>query len=278
MNAMDNTADKSSATAPASDILETILRRKAEEVAARSARVPIFELEARCRDLPATRGFADSLESRIDAGRAAVIAEIKKASPSKGVIRPDFDPAAIARSYELGGAACLSVLTDVDFFQGADAYLQQAREACKLPVLRKDFVIDPYQVFEARVLGADCILLIAAALNDAELTELSLLAAELDLDVLLEVHDEAEMHRALDVPAPLIGVNNRDLRSFAVTLDTTLRLQPMLQDGRLLVTESGIATRDDVALMRSNGIHAFLVGETLMRAPDPGSALARLFA
>jgi indole-3-glycerol phosphate synthase len=278
MKQPDSLAGRISSNAPPSDILETILRRKAEEVAARSASMPITELEARCRDLPDTRGFADALEVRIDAGHAAVIAEIKKASPSKGVIRPDFDPAAIARSYELGGAACLSVLTDVDFFQGCDAYLQQARAACSLPVLRKDFVIDPYQVFEARMLGADCILLIAAALNDAELTELSLLAAELDLDVLLEVHDEAEMRRALDVPAPLIGVNNRDLRSFAVSLDTSLRLQPMLQDGRLLVTESGIATPADVALMRGNGIHAFLVGETFMRAPDPGTELARLFA
>lgn len=277
MSARDNTTGSASANASASDILETILRRKAEEVAARSAALPITELEARCRDLPGTRGFVDALEARIDAGQAAVIAEIKKASPSKGVIRPDFDPAAIARSYELGGAACLSVLTDVDFFQGADAYLQQARAACSLPVLRKDFVIDPYQVFEARALGADCILLIAAALNDAELTELSLLAAELDLDVLLEVHNESEMRRAIDVPAPLIGVNNRDLRSFTVSLDTTLRLQPMLQDGRLLVTESGIATSADVALMRSHGIHAFLVGETFMRAPDPGTALAQLF-
>lgn len=276
MNAPSSTAGRT--TAPASDILETILRRKAEELAERSASVPMAELEARCQDLPATRGFAYALEARIDAGQAAVIAEIKKASPSKGVIRPDFDPPAIARSYELGGAACLSVLTDVDFFQGCDAYLQQARAACSLPVLRKDFVIDPYQVFEARVLGADCILLIAAALNDIELTELSLLAAELDLDVLLEVHDEAEMRRALDVPAPLIGVNNRDLRSFSVSLDTTLRLQPMLRDGRLLVTESGIATRDDVARMRGNGVHAFLVGETFMRASDPGTELARLFA
>jgi len=263
---------------PTGGILDTILRRKAEEVAERRTALPMSELEARCRDLPDTRGFALALESRIEAGQPAVIAEIKKASPSKGVIRPDFDPAAIARSYEAGGAACLSVLTDIDFFQGADAYLQQARNACSLPVLRKDFVIDPYQVFEARALGADCILLIAAALDDAELTELSLLAAELDLDVLLEVHDASEMQRALDVPATLIGVNNRDLRSFSVSLDTTLRLQPLLDDGRLLVTESGIATPADVALMRGRGVHAFLVGEAFMRAPDPGAELARLFA
>jgi indole-3-glycerol phosphate synthase len=268
----------SQSVAEGSDILQRILRRKAEEVAARRAAVALAELEARCRDLPDPRGFAAALEARIAAGQAAVIAEIKKASPSKGVIRPDFDPAVIARSYEAGGAACLSVLTDIDFFQGSDANLQQARAACSLPVLRKDFVVDPYQVFEARALGADCILLIAAALDDDALTELSLLAAELDLDVLLEVHDAEEMRRALDVPATLVGVNNRDLRSFQVSLDTTLALQPMLDDGRLLVTESGIATPADVALMRSHGVHAFLVGEAFMRAPDPGAELARLFA
>jgi indole-3-glycerol phosphate synthase len=260
-----------------SDILQTILARKAEEVRERSARVPLAELEARCRDLPDPRGFAAALEAAIDAGRPAVIAEIKKASPSKGVIRPDFDPVQIAASYERGGAACLSVLTDVDFFQGSDDYLQQARAACALPVLRKDFVVDPYQVVEARALGADCILLIVAALDDAQLLGLTLLAAELDLDVLVEVHDRAELERALDLPVRLVGINNRDLRSFQVSLDTTLALRDAVPADRLLVTESGILAPDDVARMRRAGVHAFLVGEAFMRAPDPGIELARLF-
>jgi indole-3-glycerol phosphate synthase len=263
--------------AAAPDILQKILARKREEVAERAARVPLAELAARCRDLPDPRGFAAALEAKIDAGEAAVIAEIKKASPSKGVIRADFDPAAIAASYERGGAACLSVLTDIDFFQGADAYLQQARAACALPVLRKDFTVDPYQVFEARVLGADAILLIVAALDDASLLELTLLASDLDLDVLVEVHDGGELERALDLPAQLIGINNRDLRSFAVSLDTTLGLKPRVPPDRLLVTESGILAPADVALMRSNDVHAFLVGEAFMRATDPGAELASLF-
>ncbi len=270
---MNSTAGTGSA-----DILQRILARKAEEVAARSAALPLDELAARCRDLPDTRGFAAALEARIAAGGAGVIAEIKKASPSKGVIRPDFDPAAIARSYEAGAAACLSVLTDIDFFQGSDAYLQQARAACALPVLRKDFVIDAWQVYESRLLGADCILLIAAALDDDQLLEYSLLAAELELDVLLEVHDADEMARALAVPAPLIGVNNRNLRTFEVSLQTTLDLQAGMDPERLLVTESGITTPADVGLMRGHGVHAFLVGEAFMRAPDPGAELARLFA
>jgi len=268
----------SSTAASQGDILERILARKLEEVAARSAALPLDELAARCRDLPDTRGFAAALEARIDAGAAGVIAEVKKASPSKGVIRPDFDPAAIARSYQDGGAACLSVLTDIDFFQGSDAFLQAARAACTLPVLRKDFVVDAWQIYESRLLGADCILLIAAALDDAQLLDYSLLAAELDLDVLLEVHDAEEMARALAVPTPMIGVNNRNLRTFEVSLQTTLTLKESAGDDRLLVTESGIATRDDVALMRGNGVHAFLVGEAFMRASDPGSELARLFA
>jgi indole-3-glycerol phosphate synthase len=259
------------------DILDTILARKTQEVRERASTLPLPELAARCRDLPDPRGFVQALEARIDAGLPAVIAEIKKASPSKGVIRADFDPAAIAASYERGGAACLSILTDIDFFQGADAYLQQARAACALPVLRKDFVIDPYQVYEARALGADCILLIVAALDDPLLQELTLLAAELDLDVLVEVHDGAELERALDLPSPLIGINNRNLRSFEVSLETTLGLKARVPSDRLLVTESGIAAPADVARMRANDVHAFLVGEAFMRASDPGAELARLF-
>ena len=260
-----------------SDILDRILARKVEEIAERSARTPLPELVARCSDLADTRGFAAAIEARIDAGQPAVIAEVKKASPSKGVIRAEFDPAAIARSYESGGAACLSVLTDADFFQGSEVYLEQARAACALPVLRKDFTIDPYQVYEARAIGADCILLIVAALDDERLLELSLLAAELDLDVLVEVHDEDELERALEVPAPLIGVNNRNLRSFEVSLETTLRLRARVPAERLLVTESGIATRADVARLRAAGVDSFLVGETFMRASDPGTALRELF-
>jgi indole-3-glycerol phosphate synthase len=261
-----------------SDILQTILRRKAEEVAERAARLPLSELSARCEGLPPTRGFAAALQAKIDAGLPAVIAEVKKASPSKGVIRPDFHPADIAASYERGGAACLSVLTDVDFFQGADDYLVQARGACTLPVLRKDFTVDAYQVYEARLLGADCILLIVAALGDAALAELSHLALDLGMDVLVEVHDIDELERALQVGAPLVGINNRSLRTFDVSLQTTLDLKQAVPGDRLLVTESGIATPDDVALMRGNGVHAFLVGEAFMRAPDPGAELARLFA
>jgi len=259
------------------DILQHILARKIEEIRERSAQIGLAELSARVADLPPTRGFAAALEAKVEAGSPAVIAEVKKASPSKGVIRADFDPAAIARSYAAGGAACLSVLTDADFFQGSEAYLQQARAACDLPVLRKDFTIDPYQVYEARAIGADCILLIVAALGDASLLELALLAAELDLDVLVEVHDEDELERALEIPAPLIGVNNRNLSTFETSLDTTLRLQGRIDDGRLLVTESGIHTPADVARMRAAGVGAFLVGEAFMRAADPGAELARLF-
>lgn len=262
-----------------SDILKKILARKAEEIRERSGRVSLHELSARAADMASTRGFVNALEAKIAAGQAGVIAEVKKASPSKGVMRADFHPAEIARSYEAGGAACLSVLTDVDFFQGADAYLQEARGACSLPVLRKDFTIDPYQIYEARTLGADCILLIVAALGDAALLELSLLAAELDLDVLCEVHDAEELERALALPVPLIGVNNRDLRTFETTLDTSLALKSrMAGDDRVLVAESGIHTREDVARLRAADIHAFLIGEAFMRAEDPGLALGRLFA
>jgi indole-3-glycerol phosphate synthase len=260
------------------DILSRILSRKRDEVAERSAIHPLASLHAQVTSLPPTRGFFDALAVRIADRRSAVIAEVKKASPSQGVIRADFDPAAIARSYEAGGAACLSVLTDIDFFQGADAYLQQARDACALPVLRKDFVVDPWQVYESRLLGADCVLLIAAALDDTTLRSLLDLAGELGLDALVEVHDEDEMERALATDARLIGVNNRNLRTFEVSLETTLTLRAKVPDGRLLVTESGIRSPDDVARMRVSGVHAFLVGEQFMRAPDPGGELARLFA
>jgi indole-3-glycerol phosphate synthase len=260
------------------DILKKILARKVEEIRDRSARVPLAELSSRAADAPPTRAFAAALESKIEDGQPAVIAEIKKASPSKGVMRADFDPAAIARSYAANGAACLSVLTDSDFFQGSEAFLAAARGACELPVLRKDFTIDPYQVYEARAIGADCILLIVAALGDATRVELALLAAELDLDVLVEVHNEEELERALAIPAPLIGVNNRDLRTFETSIETTLRLAPSIPYDRLLVTESGIRSPEDVARLRAEGIEAFLVGETFMRAADPGAALAKLFA
>jgi len=260
-----------------SDILQTILARKADEIRERAARLPLRELSARCEGLPEPRGFAAALQAKIAAGQPAVIAEIKKASPSKGVIRADFHPADIARSYELGGAACLSVLTDVDFFQGSDAYLQEARAACALPVLRKDFVIDAYQVHEARLLGADCILLIVAAIDDAALAELTHLAMDLGMDVLVEVHDIDELERALQVPALLVGINNRNLRTFEVSLDTTLAMRNAVPRDRLLVTESGIFTPDDVALMRGNDVHAFLVGEAFMRADEPGVELARVF-
>jgi indole-3-glycerol phosphate synthase len=261
-----------------SDILRKILARKVEEIRERSARVSLHELSARIDDASPVRGFVAALESKIAAGHAGVIAEVKKASPSKGVMRPDFHPAEIARSYAAGGAACLSVLTDVDFFQGADVYLREARSACPLPVLRKDFTIDPYQVYEARALGADCILLIVAALGDAALVELAELAGELGMDVLVEVHDGEELERALATPARLIGINNRNLRTFETSLDTTLNLRSRVPADRLLVTESGIVTREDVARMRAADVHAFLVGETFMRAQDPGAELRRLFS
>ncbi len=264
------------------DILQRILDRKAEEIAERSARISLDALRAQLADAPPTRGFVAAVDARRAAGKPAVIAEVKKASPSKGVIRGDFDPTAIARSYEAGGAACLSVLTDVDFFQGADAYLQQARAACSLPVLRKDFTIDAYQIVEARALGADCILLIVAALDDAQLSSLYREAMAIGLDVLVEVHDANELARALALPAidgrlPLIGANNRNLRTFEVSLDTSLALKTAMPASRALVTESGIATRDDVVAMRAAGIDAFLVGESFMRDPEPGAALRRLF-
>ena len=261
-----------------SDILTTILARKAEEIEQRSRVRPLSELRARALNQAPTRGFVKAIRNRLDAGDAAVIAEVKKASPSKGVIRADFRPADIARSYEAGGAACLSVLTDVDFFQGSNLYLSEARSACGLPVIRKDFIVDAYQVYEARMIGADCILLIVAALEDAQMIELANLAGELGMDVLVEVHDIDELERALQTDCELIGVNNRNLRSFEVSLDTTLALKDAVPRDRTLVTESGIATRADVARMREAGVETFLIGESFMRETDPGAALQRLFA
>jgi indole-3-glycerol phosphate synthase len=259
-------------------ILDTIVARKREEIAERRAHRSLEAVAAAARDAAPARGFQAALARRIAAGDPAVIAEIKKASPSKGVIRADFKPAEIAASYERGGAACLSVLTDIDFFQGADAYLQQARAACILPALRKDFIVDAWQIHESRVLGADCVLLIVAALGVDQLQDYAGVALELGLDVLIETHDGEEMARALRTSSPLIGVNNRNLRDFSVSLDTTLNLRDQAGAERILITESGIHTRADVAKMRSGGVHAFLVGEAFMRAEDPGNELRRLFA
>lgn len=258
-------------------ILRKILHRKGEEVTSRRAQVSLGSLEQRITEQSLPRGFAAALQSQVARAEPAVIAEVKKASPSKGVIREDFHPAEIARSYQAGGASCLSVLTDIDFFQGADAYLQQARAACELPVIRKDFTVDPYQVVEARAIGADAILLIVAALADDQMQELAHTATELDLDVLVEVHDRAELERALELATPLIGINNRDLHSFDMRLETTLDLLPYIPEDRVVVTESGIHTSADVALMRDNSVHAFLVGEAFMRAEEPGDRLRELF-
>lgn len=260
------------------DILKKILARKQEEIAERSARVPLIKLQELAENADPVRGFVESMQAKLAAGKSAVIAEVKKASPSKGLLRADFHPAEIAKSYEDGGAACLSVLTDQDFFQGHESYLQQAREACNLPVIRKDFIIDPYQVFEARAINADCILLIVAALDDQQLEELSQLAIQLDMDVLVEVHDADELQRALALNLPLIGINNRDLRTFETSLETTTELLKMIPDETIVVTESGIHTPNDVALMREHDVNAFLVGEAFMRADEPGQALSELFA
>ena len=260
------------------DILKRILARKIEEIDERIRTLSMEELGQRVAEADAPRGFVNRLQEKLQAGQAAVIAEIKKASPSRGVLREDFNPAQIAMSYEKGGAACLSVLTDVDFFKGADAYLLQARVACSLPVLRKDFIVDPYQVYEARVLGADCVLLIVAALSDSMLLELLQLSSHLGMDALVEVHEAEELERALAIPAPLLGINNRDLRSFETSLDVTLGFLEQIPEDRLVVTESGIHTVEDVAVMRSRGVNAFLVGEAFMKAPEPGEKLAELFA
>ncbi|MDH5483711.1 MAG: indole-3-glycerol phosphate synthase TrpC [Gammaproteobacteria bacterium] len=259
------------------DILKKILQRKVEEIKERSLSVTMEQLGLQARDAQPVRGFIRAIEAKIAAGKAGVIAEIKKASPSKGVMRENFVPAEIAKSYEAHGAACLSILTDKDFFQGCEAYLQQAREATSLPVIRKDFIIDPYQVYEARAINADCILLIVSALDDEKLNELLALAHQLDMDVLMEVHDRVEMQRAIDSGARLIGVNNRNLRTFDVSLQTTLDMLGMLPADRILVTESGIHVPADVKLMRDNNVHAFLVGEAFMRAAEPGEKLAELF-
>ena len=261
-----------------SDILNKILAVKRDEVAAARARVSDAAVRQLAADQPAPRDFVGSMRARLGAGRSAVIAEIKKASPSKGVIRADFRPAEIAPSYERAGAACLSVLTDRQFFQGAPVYLQAARAACTLPVLRKDFLVDPYQVFEARAMGADAILLIVSALSLAEMQAMEAIAESLGMAVLVEVHDGAELDLALQLRTPLVGINNRNLRTFEVSLQTTLDMLPDVPKDRLLVTESGILSREDVQRMRDADVHAFLVGEAFMRAKEPGLALAQLFS
>ena len=260
-----------------SDILIKILQRKAEENNERCKKVGMDELARLAEAADKPRGFIRNMRNKIAGGDAAVIAEIKKASPSKGVMRENFIPADIAKSYADNGAACLSILTDKDFFQGCTDYLIEARAACDLPVIRKDFIIDPYQVYEARAMDADCILLIVAALDDASLHGLLAQANQLGMDVLMEVHDEEEMKRALDTDCELIGVNNRNLRTFETSLDTTLRMLPMVPNDRLLVTESGIHTADDVHMMRENQVNAFLVGEAFMKVEEPGEKLAELF-
>jgi len=260
------------------DILVKILQRKKEEIGARQKIVSENDLLEQISGVDAVRGFCQSLNSKLQLGSSAVIAEVKKASPSKGVLRADFNPADIAQSYERGGAACLSVLTDADFFQGSEDALKNARAACSLPVIRKDFLIDSYQVAEARAIGADCILLIVAALDDQQLKDLYQQAVALGMDVLVEVHDAAELDRALAIEPMLLGINNRNLRTFDVSLQTTIELLPSIPEGVTVVTESGILSTDDVAFMREHKVNAFLVGEAFMRADEPGDALATLFA
>lgn len=263
-------------------ILKRILERKHEEVAERSATKSLADLERQIKAQSSNsemqpRGFTNVLAHSVAAGLPAVIAEVKKASPSKGVLRDPFHPAEIAQSYAKGGASCLSVLTDADFFQGHESYLQAAREACSLPVIRKDFLVDPYQVFEARAIAADCILLIVSALEDAQMKELNDLAIRLGMDVLIEVHDGDELERALRLDNPLVGINNRNLHTFDVTLDTTFELLNHIPSNKIVVTESGILSREDVAAMRAREVHSFLVGEAFMRAEDPGQKLKELF-
>jgi len=260
-----------------SDILARILTTKAEEVIAAQLERPLNVVEEQARSVPPPRGFANAIRTRIAEGRPAVIAEIKRASPSKGVLRQAFEPAAIAASYARAGATCLSVLTDRPFFQGAPEFLVEARAAAPVPALRKEFIVNEYQVAESRALGADAILLIVAALDDARLAALEACAVAYDLDVLVEVHDAAELDRALKLATPLIGINNRNLRTFNVSLHTTIELLPRIPADRIVITESGIVAQRDVAQMRRHGVHAFLVGEAFMRAPDPGAALNALF-
>lgn len=259
------------------DVLQKIISRKVEEIEERRARLPLEELIQTVKSVSAPRDFIEALLERIELDQPAVIAEIKKASPSKGVMRENFNPAEIAKSYAKSSAACLSVVTDVDFFQGSDEYLQQARSACTLPVMRKEFIIDPYQVYESRAIGADCILLIVAALGDGQLNELCGLAHNLDMDVLIEIHDEAELERALRVPNKMIGINNRNLHTFETSLNTTLSMLDKIPPDSLLISESGIQTPEDVKMMREHGVKAFLIGEAFMTADDPGAKLKELF-
>lgn len=258
-------------------ILKTILDRKHAEVAERSSRRSLQSLQEAAADMPAVRGFSEAVARQVSHKRPAVIAEIKRASPSKGLIRENFNPAEIARSYAGNGATCLSVLTDVDFFQGADEFLSEAREVCQLPVLRKDFMVDPYQIVESRVLGADCILLIVAALSDTQLNELAACARELQVDILIEVHSEAELQRALTLKPDIVGINNRDLNTFKTSLNVTYRLLEQVPANCSVVTESGILSREDVEEMLEHGVFGFLVGESFMRARDPGQKLNELF-
>ena len=260
-----------------SDILEKIITVKREEVAALMRQKPLAAMRADAESRVLTRDFVGALQSKMAAGKPAVIAEVKKASPSKGVLRADFIPADIAQSYAEYGAACLSVLTDRQFFQGSTDYFKQARASCSLPALRKDFMIEPYQIYESRVMGADCILLIAACLDDAQMKDMEAVAMSMDMAVLVEVHDADELERGLKLKTPLIGINNRNLKTFEVSLDTTLGLLARVPAGRVVVTESGISTIQDVKRMRDANVHAFLVGEAFMRADDPGEALGALF-
>jgi len=262
---------------PRADILTRILRRKIEEIEVARQQVPLDQLRRQLKSVSAPRGFIRSLQDKQSSGSSAVIAEIKKASPSKGVIREDFDPVAIARSYATGGASCLSILTDQDFFQGHDDYLVAARNACRLPVIRKEFIIDPYQVYQARAIGADCILLIVAALEEQALKDLYSLSGDLGMDTLVEVHNQHELEQAMQLELDIIGINNRDLHSFETSLSTTLDLLDALPETCLVVTESGIHRSEDVQLMRDHGVNSFLVGEAFMRAEDPGAELRALF-
>jgi indole-3-glycerol phosphate synthase len=258
-------------------VLKKIIDRKYEEIAERSKSVSIDGLKTQIAEQDKCRGFVDAMAEKLVKGESAIIAEVKKASPSKGVIREDFHPAEIAKSYEQGGAACMSVLTDVDFFQGSTEYLIEARKACSLPVIRKDFIVDPYQVYEARAMGADCILLIVAALDDAQMKTLNDLAIDLGMDVLIEVHNLQELERSLPLGNTLVGINNRDLHNFDTTLDSTFNLLEFIPEDRIVVTESGIHTAEDIASMREKGVDAFLVGEAFMRADEPGEKLRELF-